>query len=201
MDYVDSLIFHNPPYEYLDGHHNDHYEILEKLKNEGKIKAYGASLDTFKEMKLFMETTNGEVVEAFFNILHQDMARAFDAAKKNNVGIIVKIPLDSGWLSGKYHAASTFRDIRKRWSKDDIKTRAALVDGIKDIIGGEAILAQTALAFCLAYDAVITVIPGNASMAQLKSNLDSAEKPISKTLVRELEEFYQNEVKELNLPW
>ena len=69
MDYVDSLIIHNPPFEYLDGNKNDHYEILGKLKDEGKIKAYGASLDTFKEMKLFIETTECEVVEAFFNIL------------------------------------------------------------------------------------------------------------------------------------
>ena len=38
LDYVDSFIFHNPPFEYLDGHHNDHYDILEKLKDEGKIK-------------------------------------------------------------------------------------------------------------------------------------------------------------------
>ncbi|MGB5321732.1 aldo/keto reductase [Lutimonas sp.] len=201
LDYVDSLIFHNPPYEYLDGHQNDHYELLEKLKDEGKIKAYGASLDTYKEMKLFMETTKGEVIEAFFNILHQDTARAFDMALKKNVGIIVKIPLDSGWLSGKYHADSTFFDIRRRWSKDDIKTRAGLIKGIENIIGKEHHVAQTAISFCLAYDAVSTVIPGNATMAQLEHNLESNTKPISIELRRKLEEFYQNEVKELNLPW
>ena len=201
LDYVDSFIFHNPPYEYLDGHHNDHYEILEKLKDEGKLKAYGASLDTYKEMKLFMETTNGEVIEAFFNILHQDTARAFDLALKTGVGIIVKIPLDSGWLSGKYDADSTFNDIRERWSRDDIQTRAALINSIKRLIGKEHNLAQTALSFCLAYDAVATVIPGNATMAQLKRNLESTTKPISKELLKKLEEFYQYEVKELKLPW
>ena len=201
LDYVDSLIFHNPPYEYLDGHQNDHYELLEKLKDEGKIKAYGASLDTYKEMKLFMETTKGEVIEAFFNILHQDTARAFDMALKKNVGIIVKIPLDSGWLSGKYHADSTFFDIRRRWSKDDIKTRAGLIKGIENIIGKEHHVAQTAISFCLAYDAVATVIPGNATMAQLEHNRESNTKPISIELRRKLEEFYQNEVKELKLPW
>ena len=88
LDYVDSLIFHNPPYEYLDGHQNDHYELLEKLKDEGKIKAYGASLDTYKEMKLFMETTKGEVIEAFYNILHQDTARAFDMALKRMLELL-----------------------------------------------------------------------------------------------------------------
>jgi aryl-alcohol dehydrogenase-like predicted oxidoreductase len=201
MDYVDSLIIHNPPYEYLDGNKNDHYEILEKLRNEGKIKAYGASLDTYEEMKLFIQTTNCEVIEAFFNILHQDSSRAFDLALEKNVGIIVKIPLDSGWLSGKYDENSVFNDIRQRWSKEDIKTRANLVRKIKDIIGIETNLAQTAISFCLAYDAVATVIPGNTSNEQLNNNIDSISKPISKELIEKLEKFFQNEVKKLNLPW
>jgi len=201
MDYVDSLIIHNPPYEYLDGNKNDHYEILEKLKDEGKIKAYGASLDTYEEMKLFMQTTNCEVIEAFFNILHQDASRAFDLALEKNVGIIVKIPLDSGWLSGKYDENSVFIDIRKRWSKGDIKTRASLVRKIKDIIGIETNLAQTAISFCLAYEAVSTVIPGNTSKDQLNTNIASISKPISKELLKKLENFFQNEVKNLNLPW
>ena len=201
LDYVDSLIFHNPPYEYLDGHQNDHYEILEKLKDEGKIKAYGASLDTYKEMKLFMETTEGEVIEAFFNILHQDTARAFDTAIKKKVGIIVKIPLDSGWLSGKYDAESIFNDIRKRWSREDIKTRAALIKKLRSMIDQEQDLAQTALSFCLAYDAVVTVIPGSATIAQLKRNVESTVQPISNELLKKLENFYQQEVKELRLPW
>lgn len=201
MDYVDSLIIHNPPYNYLDGNKNDHYEILEQLIDEGKIKAYGASLDTYEEMKLFMQTTNCEVIEAFFNILHQDASRAFDLALEKKVGIIVKIPLDSGWLSGKYDENSVFSDIRKRWSKKDIKTRASLVHKIKDIIGIETNLAQTAISFCLAYEAVSTVIPGNTSIDQLNTNIGSISKPISKELLKKLENFFQNEIKNLNLPW
>lgn len=201
VDYVDSLIIHNPPYEILDGNKNSHYEILEKLKDEGKIKAYGASLDTYDEMKLFMDTTNCEVIEAFFNILHQDAARAFDLAKNKEVGIIVKIPLDSGWLSGKYDENSSFHDIRNRWSKNDIKTRAALVQRVKEIIGHKDNLAQKAISFCLAYDAVSTVIPGNASMQQLMNNIESTKNRISKKLVTELENFYQKEIMKLKLPW
>ena len=70
VDYVDSLIIHSPPVEYLDGNENDHYEIFERLIDEGKIKAYGASLDTYETMQLLMNTTNAGVIEAFFNILH-----------------------------------------------------------------------------------------------------------------------------------
>ena len=201
MDYVDSLIIHNPPFDHLDGRKNAHYEILEKLKDEGKIKAYGASLDTYAEMKLLMETTESEVIEAFFNILHQDAARAFEMAKAKDVGIIVKIPLDSGWLSGKYNAESTFEDIRSRWSKSDILTRARLVERIRTILDNEKDLARSAISFCLAYDAVSTVIPGNSTIAQLENNIESSKKSLSTELVSRLEDFYQNEVKELGLPW
>lgn len=201
LDYVDSLIFHNPPPEYLDGNNNDHYGILEQLQQEGKIKAYGASLDTYEEMKLLLETTNSKVIEAFFNILHQDVARAFDLTAAKEVGIIVKIPLDSGWLSGKYDEHSTFDGVRSRWSKADIATRAALVDKVRGIIGEEHNLAQAAIAFCLAYDAVSTVIPGNTTITQLESNLKSSDNPLSKEVVEKLEQFYAEEVKGLNLPW
>ena len=201
LEYVDSLIIHNPPLKYLDGNQNDHYEVLGKLKDEGKIMAYGASLDTFREMKLFMETTECEVIEAFFNILHQDVANAFGLASEKEVGIIVKIPLDSGWLSGKYDENSVFNDIRSRWSRNKIKTRARLVNMLKQIIDNDMNLSQIAISFCLAYDAVSTVIPGNTSISQLNSNLESATKLISKGLVSKLEKFYEDEVKELNLCW
>ena len=201
VDYVDSIIIHSPPIEYLDGAKNNHYEIFERLIEEGKIKAYGASLDTYESMQLLMNTTNSGVIEAFFNILHQDTARAFDLAKERGVGIIAKIPLDSGWLSGKYTAVSTFQDIRRRWSKQDIQTRAQLVNKIKEIVHAEDDLAQKAISFCLGYDAVSTVIPGNINIAQLTTNVASINNPISKEIIKNLEEFYLNEVKQLNLPW
>lgn len=201
VDYVDSLIIHNPPSEYLDGNKNDHYEILERLMEEGKIKAYGASLDTYEDMKLLMDTTNAKVIEAFFNILHQDASRAFDMAMEKRVGIIAKIPLDSGWLSGKYNAESTFHDIRKRWSRKDIQTRAHLVHRVKQILDAENHLAQKAISFCLGYDAVSTVIPGNINIAQLTTNVESVNNPISRELIGKLEDFYLNEVKHLKLPW
>ena len=152
-------------------------------------------------MKLLMNTTNAEVIEAFFNILHQDVIGAFDLAKEKKVGIIAKIPLDSGWLSGKYHSESTFNDIRNRWSRQDIKTRAHLVKRVKDILDAKNNLAQKAISFCLAYDAISTVIPGNVNTDQLKSNVESVNNPISKELVEKLEKFYDAEVKDLNLPW
>ncbi|MUU78933.1 aldo/keto reductase [Winogradskyella endarachnes] len=201
VDYVDSLIIHNPPSKYFDGNKNDHYEILDKLIEEGKIKAYGASLDTYDDMKLLMDTTNSKIIEVFFNILHQDTLRGFEQAQNEEVGIIVKIPLDSGWLTGKYNAESNFDDIRSRWSKEDVETRAKLVDKVKSIFGTEENLAQKAIAFCLAYDAVSTVIPGNVTINQLTSNLRSTDIHISRRTIEELEKLYQTEIKKRKLPW
>lgn len=201
LDYVDSLIIHNPPSEFFDGNKNDHYEILEKLVEEGKIKAYGASLDTYEDMKMLMNTTNSKVIEVFFNIFHQDTLCGFEMAKNKEVGIIVKIPLDSGWLGGKYNVESRFDDIRARWSKEDIKTRANLVNKVKSLIGKDENLAQIAIAFCLAYDAVSTVILGNVNIEQLKNNIKSADITIPENIREKLELLYQFEIKELNLPW
>jgi aryl-alcohol dehydrogenase-like predicted oxidoreductase len=201
VDYVDSIIMHNPPIEYLDGNKNDHYEIFERLIEEGKIKAYGASLDTYEDMKLLMETTNAKVIEAFYNMLHQDASRAFDLAMEKEVAIIAKIPLDSGWLTGKYNGESTFDDIRKRWSKEDIQIRAQLVNKVKKIVDAHENLAQKAISFCLSYEAVATVIPGNVNSTQLVNNVESINNPISKEIVENLEDFYTNEVKSLRLPW
>lgn len=200
-DYVDSLIIHNPPSTYFDGNKNDHYDILERLIEEGKIKAYGASLDTYEDMKLLMDTTDAKVIEVFFNIFHQDTRRGFEIAKQKEVGIIVKIPLDSGWLTGKYNAQSQFTDIRSRWSEEDKKMRAGLLDQLKAIVENEKHLVQYAIAFCLAYDAVSTVIPGNLNIEQLTQNVESSAISISPHLREKLENFYQSEIKHLNLPW
>lgn len=200
-DYLDSILLHNPPFSYLDGNSNSHYELFERLIEEGKILGYGASLDTFEEMEQFINTTNGKVIEAFFNIIHQDARRAFKLAEEKGVKIVVKIPLDSGWLSGKYNASSTFSDIRRRWSKEDIITRAQIVDRIKKIIGKDNSLAQTALSFCSSYDAVSTVIPGCKNIKQLNDNYNSIKNKLSVELLKELEKFYNDEIAKLNIPW
>ena len=122
-------------------------------------------------------------------------------AIEKEVGIIAKIPLDSGWLSGKYSAESTFNDIRSRWSKQDIQTRAHLINRVKEIVQTKENLAQIAISFCLGYDAVSTVIPGNVNINQLTNNVESINKPMLSELIEKLESFYLNEVKPFNLPW
>ena len=72
VDYLDSVIIHSPPREFLDGNKNDHYSILERLREEGKIRAYGASVDAEDENpETLLNTTNAKVIQSFFNVLHK----------------------------------------------------------------------------------------------------------------------------------
>jgi len=200
-DYVDSILLHSPEEKYLDGNNNDHYEIFEQLIKEGKILAYGASLENSEQMTTFINTTGGKVIEAFFNIIHQDTRFAFELANEKKVAIIAKIPLDSGWLSGKYTAESTFEGVRSRWSKEDIIQRAQLIDQIKDIpIEGQT-LSQAAIAYCLAYDEITTVIPGTRNSEQLGLNVRSSDYPMSQKMVERLEYFYESQIKDNHVPW
>ncbi len=200
-EYIDSVLLHNPPSEVLKSEGNAHYEIFEQLKLEGKILAYGASLDTKEDMITFMNHTNGQVIEAFFNILHQDVRFAFDLAREKGVKIIAKIPLDSGWLSGKYHQDSTFEGVRSRWTREDIITRADLVDQLRELPAMGQSLAQFALQYCLAYDEVATVIPGVASMKQLMTNIEALNYPMEQDTLHWLEAFYEKEAAPQKLVW
>jgi aryl-alcohol dehydrogenase-like predicted oxidoreductase len=200
-DYIDSVLLHNPPSQLLKEDLCEHYQVLEQLKKEGKILAYGASLDTKEDMLTFMNHTNGQVIEAFFNILHQETRDAFDLAREKNVMIIAKIPLDSGWLSGKYHRDSIFEGIRSRWTKEDIQIRAQLVDQLRMLPKEGQSLSQLALMYCLSYKEVATVIPGIANLEQLNMNLASLDFPMDPSMVIKLEKFYEEQVADKHLVW
>ncbi|MFO7611032.1 MAG: aldo/keto reductase [Clostridia bacterium] len=200
-DYVDSVLLHNPGTDMLDRNKCEHYEILEGLKDEGKILAYGASLDKAYEITSFLNNTGGEVIEAFFNIFHQDSRFAFDLAGEKETAVIVKIPLDSGWLTGKYTKGSSFGGIRSRWSEKDIHDRAALLDLIGKYPEKGQSLAQFAIGFCLSYDAVSTVIPGVRNIEQLEMNIKSSMYDIPGRVIAELEELFEMTIRPMNLPW
>ena len=201
LDCIDSVIIHSPPSELLDGNKVDHYEVLERIQDEGKIRAYGASVDRAHEIETMLATTNAKVFQCFFNILHQDAKRAFDTVQAHGATVIAKIPFDSGWLTGKYDAQTRFEGVRSRWSQDDIRTRAHLVDRVREIIGDEATLQEAALGFCKAFDAVSTVIPGAISEHQLRANRRAIEFTLDRSIQDALEAFYREEVEPLNLPW
>lgn len=199
-DYIDSILIHNPPFDYLDGKYG-HFEVLEELKREGKILAYGASVDSSKEMLELINNTKIGAMEVMFNILFQETAEAFKQAQDRNIALIIKIPLDSGWLSGKYNADSTFTGIRSRWSPEIIRKRAKLVEQVKEITGSAQSLSVAALRFILAYPEVATVIPGVRSSEQLIENASASDAAMPAEQVQQLRALWESGIKHENLGW
>jgi aryl-alcohol dehydrogenase-like predicted oxidoreductase len=199
-DYIDSVLLHNPPYECLTGR-TDHFLILEDLKKEGKIRAYGASVDSSREMNTLLESTGSEIIEVMFNLFHQETREAFHEAALKGVGLIIKVPLDSGWLSGKYDENSEFTDIRSRWSIEQIKKRAELLRTVNGLLESGESMVQAALRFILHYQEVSTVIPGSKSLQQLITNISATEKRMSVEKVKVFEKMWEEELQSQPIGW
>lgn len=201
-DYLDVLLLHNPPAEVYSGDH-PLWEALEKVKKYGKIRYYGASLDLASEIESCLQNTGSQVLEILFNIFHQDARRAFPLVREQNAGTIIKVPLDSGWLTGKYHAKSEFSGIRSRWSPEQQAQRAALLEEIAWLTSGGSKLSQKAIGYLLAYDEVSCIIPGCRTVEQLESHVATSGRSINKYDRLRLETFWDEftEGGKNLLPW
>jgi aryl-alcohol dehydrogenase-like predicted oxidoreductase len=201
-DRLDVLLLHNPPTALYAGT-DPLWEALEGLRAEGLIRHYGASLDTAEEIESCLANTGSEVLEVLFNVLHQDARRAFAAVRARDAGILVKIPLDSGWLSGRYRAGSRFTGVRARWSPEEIARRAELVAQVDGLTDDGTPLARRALAFVLSYPEVGCVLPGMRTPSQLRGNLAAAGASLAPAVRRRLEIFWDDLTRDgrERLPW
>jgi aryl-alcohol dehydrogenase-like predicted oxidoreductase len=188
-DHLDVLLLHNPPEEMYDGS-DPVWEALENARTAGKIGYYGASLDFASEAEKCLRNTGSEVLEVFFNILHQDVRKAFPTVREKGAGIIVKIPFDSGWLTGRYNKDSRFEGVRGRWSDEDIARRAELVSRLGWLTADGSEPAHKAIAYLLSYEEVSCVIPGIRTMDHLESNIRAAACSISPGDREKLEKYW-----------
>ena len=197
--YLDSVVIHNPPLWVLEGK-GKHFNILEKLKKQGKIKHYGASIDTAHELKTLMQHTKSDIAEILFNVFFQDTRHAFEEAKKQSMILVVKVPLDSGWLTGKYDQDAIFTGIRMRWNHEQIIERSHLVNQVK-LLTNEQDLTKYAMGYIWSYDAVSYIIPGIKNESQLKSHLQIADFKFPTHLKHEFEELYDKDIEKRKLQW
>jgi len=197
--YLDSVVIHNPPLWVLEGK-GKHFNILEKLKQQGKIKHYGASIDTAHELKTLMQHTKSDIAEILFNVFFQDTRHAFEEAKKQSMILVVKVPLDSGWLTGKYDQDAIFTGIRMRWNHEQIIERSHLVNQVKHLTN-EQDLTKYAMGYIWSYDAVSYIIPGIKNESQLKSHLQIADFKFPTHLKHEFEELYDKDIEKRKLQW
>ena len=198
-NYLDSLILHNPTQEILEGK-TDHFQKLAELKEKNKIRNYGVSVDSSQEMITVMNHTDIQIIEVMFNLLYQEPKKAFQQAKEKDISIIIKVPLDSGWLTGKYDENSEFSDIRSRWTDEDKKLRSRLIYEIKEIIGTDDLIHE-ALKFILSFHQVTTIIPGAKNIHQLEHNLEVSGEVLSSERKEKFEALYDSYIKNEKYSW
>ena len=200
-DYVDILLLHNPVRELMDGRTATQYAELERLKQEGKIREYGVSLDWKIELETVIETTNSKAIELMYNVFYQEPRDAFTMAQERGAGLIVKVPLDSGWLAGRYRGNTTFTDVRDRWSPEVVARRAALLEQFAALVPEGTSLAHAALQYTLAHPAISTVIPGAKTVAQALDNFAAADNRLPAAVVRAIDGLWEGELRDNPLPW
>jgi aryl-alcohol dehydrogenase-like predicted oxidoreductase len=131
-------------------------------------------------------------LEILFSIFHQDVRHAFNTVREHGAGTIVKVPLDSGWLTGRFDANSRFEGIRSRWSAEEIARRAELVSQIQWLVADGSELAHKAIGYLLSYDEVSCVIPGIRTIDQLESNLTASGYRLTPAERETLEAFWDD---------
>ena len=188
VEALDLVLLHCPPTSvYYDP---TVFWTLDKLKKAGKIQNYGVSVERVEEAEKALQF-DISAVEIIFNMFRLRPAERFFAeAQAANVGILARVPLASGLLSGKYTLATTFgKDDHRTYNRDgaafdkgetfsgvDFATGVKAADELKHRLGTDN-LADMALRYILMYTAVSTVIPGASKPEQITANAQAAELP------------------------
>jgi len=188
------------------------FEWLRKLKAAGKIRTFGASVETVEEAQLCVEVEGITALQIIFNIFRQKPIEAFfPRAIEKGVGVIVRLPVASGLLSGKFTRATQFAESDHRnYNRDGqyfnvgetfaglpFEKGVELAEGIKPLVPAGMSMAQMALRWILDYEAVSVVIPGASSPAQAKANAQASDlAPLSVDLHQRLADFYRKEVQD-----
>jgi aryl-alcohol dehydrogenase-like predicted oxidoreductase len=214
-DCLDLVQLHCPPQEAY--YHPEIFGIMDDFVREGKIRYYGVSVEKVEEAIKALEFPNVQTVQIIFNIFRQRPADLFfDLAKQRRIGILARLPLSSGMLSGKMSRESTFAvddhrsfnrygeafDRGETFSGVDFETGLAAVEELKKLVpagdGGEMTLAQFALRWILMFDAITCAIPGAKNPAQAEANAKAADfPPLSEETMRAVRDLYESRIKPL----
>lgn len=188
-DYIDLYQLHNPTLDEL--RRDDLHEAMNRLQEVGKIRYWGVSVTTPEEGVEIINNGWGYALQVLYNVLNQAPAQElFPLAKEKGYGIIARVPLASGLLSGKFRNDTVFGqdDVRQNFlTPKRLEEVMPRVDEAKSIIGGTArSLAEGALRFVLASDAVSSTIPGARNVRQVEMNASVDEVRIPQDVVDKL---------------
>lgn len=194
LETLDLIQLHCPPTEVF--YRPEIFELFDRLKDEGKIQNLGISVEKIEEALKGIEFENVTTVQIIFNMFRQRPAELFfEQARKRDVGVIVRVPLASGLLTGKFSKDSSFGegDHRQFNRNGEVFDRGETFAGINYDLGLKAVeelkavfpnqtnLAQVALKWILGFDAVSCIIPGASRVEQVISNLSASDIPAIST--------------------
>ncbi len=189
-DCLDLLQLHCPPTALYDG--PEVFGILDDMVRAGKIRHYGVSVEKIEEALKAVEFPNVQTVQIIFNCFRQRPAEKFFArAKQKRVGILARVPLASGLLTGKFREDSTFAtddhrnfnrhgeafDMGETFSGVDYNVGLKAVEEMRTLVPAGISMSQFALRWILMFDAVTCAIPGGKRADQVADNCRASDLP------------------------
>ena len=207
LEKLDLVLLHCPPAAVYDK--AEVFDALEKIKKGGKIAAYGVSAE--KVDKAVKAAEYGiSAVEIVFNMFrHKPKDKLFSLCREKNIGILARVPLASGLLTGKFTKDTVFSEKDHRnYNRDgssfdkgetfagvDYDKGLEAVSKLKELFGTDDI-APYALKWILMHDEISAVIPGASRAEQVTMNLRAAEMPpLSEAQMRGVEEIYNKYIR------
>jgi aryl-alcohol dehydrogenase-like predicted oxidoreductase len=209
LETIDLIQLHCPPTEVY--YRPEVFGALDTLKEQGKIRHYGVSVEKIEEALKAMEFPGVETVQLIFNIFRQrPINLLFQQAADKNIGIIVRVPLASGLLTGKFSRQTRFSEQDHRFYNRDgeqfdkgetfagvpFETGLEAVEQLKEIIGTEIPMSQAALRWILMFPEISTVIPGASKPEHLVSNVKASKLPsLTEQQVSQIRALYESIIK------
>jgi aryl-alcohol dehydrogenase-like predicted oxidoreductase len=205
VDTIDLVQLHCPPSEVIDD--GETYETLEEMVAVGRMRAYGVSVETCDQALAAIPRPNVATVQIILNCFrHKPLEEVLPAARKAGVGIIVRVPLASGLLSGRFDESTTFapddhRNYNRHGEQFDVgETFAGVpyevgleaVRELREVVPPGVAMAEFALRWVIDQPGVSVVIPGARNPEQVGQNTASAElAPLDEEQIAGVAEIYE----------
>lgn len=209
VDALDLVQLHCPPTEVY--YMPEVFDILDDLVRAGKIKYYGVSVEKVEEAIKAIEYPNVQSVQIIFNMFrHRPAELFFELAKQRQVGILARVPLASGLLTGKMSPKTTFADddhrnfnrfgqafdVGETFSGVHYETGLQAVEQLRPLVPEGVTMAQFALRWILMFDAVSCAIPGAKNRQQALDNANAASlPPLSEETMAKIEAIYTEKIR------
>ena len=213
VDRLDLVQLHCPPSAVYST--DQVYDALDELVHDGVIAAYGVSVETVDEALTAIARRGTATVQIIFNAFrHKPLEFVLPAAREAGVGIIARVPLASGLLSGRYTTSTTFaendhRNYNRGGQKFDagetfsgvdydqgVAAAQAFSELVWDRFRGDVTPAQAALAWIIQTDGVTTVIPGARSVEQVRANAAAADvEDLGPEFLQQVQTLYDREIR------